>query len=196
MFQSSLPMKFWSFAILTATHIINLLPISILNWKTPFELLYCKQPDYTRLKTFGCLANATKLTPPKDKFGARAHKYIFLGYVPGTKGYRLFDIEAQQILTSRDVIFYETTFPFHQANLVDHTLPLSFIPSSDSDFDSIDISQPSTTAPSSPLNNSSPPPAFVLRRSTRHTTKPPWLIDFATYTVHAKQSADHHSTSS
>ena len=40
MIQESLPRKFWGECILTATHIINRLPTSILNWKTPYEVLH------------------------------------------------------------------------------------------------------------------------------------------------------------
>ena len=36
-----------------------------------------------------------------------------LGYPPGMKGYKLLDIDSMKILISRDVIFYENVFPFH-----------------------------------------------------------------------------------
>lgn len=49
---------------------------------------------------------------------------MFLGYPPGIKGYRLYDIESKRIFISRDVIFHEDIFPFHQVvgpkEVVDH----------------------------------------------------------------------------
>lgn len=39
MFQPGLPLKFWSFSILTATWLINRLPNRILNWESPFQVL-------------------------------------------------------------------------------------------------------------------------------------------------------------
>ncbi|KAL0431466.1 UNVERIFIED_CONTAM: Retrovirus-related Pol polyprotein from transposon TNT 1-94 [Sesamum radiatum] len=50
LFQSSLPTKFWGESVLTATYIINRLPSPLLNWKSPFEMLYHKPPTYSQLK--------------------------------------------------------------------------------------------------------------------------------------------------
>ncbi|KAL0360389.1 UNVERIFIED_CONTAM: putative mitochondrial protein [Sesamum radiatum] len=40
MFQSHLPREFWANSLLAATHIINKLPSTSLQWESPFELLY------------------------------------------------------------------------------------------------------------------------------------------------------------
>jgi hypothetical protein len=39
-----------------------------------------------------------------------------LGYPQGTKGYRLLDLSTNQIFVSRDVVFYENSFPFHTSH--------------------------------------------------------------------------------
>ncbi|KAL0398049.1 UNVERIFIED_CONTAM: Retrovirus-related Pol polyprotein from transposon RE1 [Sesamum calycinum] len=52
MFQSAIPSKFWTEAILTATFIVNRLPTSVLQWKSPYEVLYNKPVDYSVLKVF------------------------------------------------------------------------------------------------------------------------------------------------
>ena len=46
--------RFWVEAFSTAVYIINLLPASTLKFKSPFEVLCCKQPDYLHLQPFGC----------------------------------------------------------------------------------------------------------------------------------------------
>ncbi|KAL0322510.1 UNVERIFIED_CONTAM: Retrovirus-related Pol polyprotein from transposon TNT 1-94 [Sesamum angustifolium] len=80
MFQASLPIKFWGDAILTATYLINRTPTKVLNWQTPFEMLYGRPPQYGHLRTFGSLCYATDITPHKAKFHSRALKCILIGY--------------------------------------------------------------------------------------------------------------------
>ena len=92
MFQSHLPKSFWGHSLLMATFIINRLPTKLLDWKTPFELLYKKKPNYEVFKTFGCLCYATNTKPNKDKFSPRAMKCIFLGYQLGHKGFKVYNL--------------------------------------------------------------------------------------------------------
>lgn len=44
MLQSNLPEEFWGESVLTAAYLINPFPTPILNYKTPYELLYHKVP--------------------------------------------------------------------------------------------------------------------------------------------------------
>lgn len=38
---------------------------------------------------------------------------VFLGYPPGMKGYKMYDIQNSEIFVSRDIVFHEDTFLFH-----------------------------------------------------------------------------------
>lgn len=44
----------------------------------------------------------------------------FLGYNPGQKAYKLYDLTDKKIIMSRDVIFYESIFPFAKNNSVEN----------------------------------------------------------------------------
>jgi histone deacetylase 1/2 len=48
--NASMPLKFLDEAFLTATHLINLLPSKVVNYKTPTELLFHETPDYSSLE--------------------------------------------------------------------------------------------------------------------------------------------------
>ncbi|KAL0405762.1 UNVERIFIED_CONTAM: Retrovirus-related Pol polyprotein from transposon RE2 [Sesamum latifolium] len=49
--QASLPTTFWGDCVLTAAYLINRLPSSILNWKSPYEILFLKLPSLDHIKT-------------------------------------------------------------------------------------------------------------------------------------------------
>jgi len=110
-FHAQLPLQFWGECALTAVHIINRLPSPILSFKTFFELLYSKQPFFSHLRVFGCLAYATNVHAP-HKFAPRFILSVFISYPIGQKAYKLFDLSNKFFFTSRDVRFYENTFPF------------------------------------------------------------------------------------
>ncbi|KAL9233094.1 hypothetical protein vseg_008132 [Gypsophila vaccaria] len=110
-FQSGLTIEFWGECVLTAAHLINRTPTRILDGKTPYELLYNKEPDLSLLRIFGCLAYAVNLTPT-DKFDSRSRRCIFVGYPFGKKGWTLYDLATGQFFQSRDVQFIETEFPY------------------------------------------------------------------------------------
>ncbi|XP_074314810.1 uncharacterized protein LOC141650977 [Silene latifolia] len=69
--QSKVPPKFWGECLLTATYFINKMPTPVLNWKTPYELLFGSIPTFDELKVFGCQCYATMPVTNKDKFAPR-----------------------------------------------------------------------------------------------------------------------------
>ncbi|XP_019235677.1 PREDICTED: uncharacterized protein LOC109216004 [Nicotiana attenuata] len=79
----------------TAVYLINKLPTTVLNGKSPYEKLYGRQPKVDHLRVFGCLCYASTL-PSGDKFAARAKKSLFIGYSKVYKGYRLYDLESNR----------------------------------------------------------------------------------------------------
>ncbi|KAF7841028.1 putative mitochondrial protein [Senna tora] len=72
----------------------------VLNWKCPFEVLMNKVPKYSLMKVFGCLAYATNTSPHKTKFDPRAKKCMFVGYATDCRGYKMFDLEEDDLFDS------------------------------------------------------------------------------------------------
>ncbi|XP_076888387.1 uncharacterized protein LOC143538804 [Bidens hawaiensis] len=115
-FETKLPKIFWGECVLTATYIINRLPSTSIGNKIPYEILFNQKPDYDLMKTFGCLLYYSNNETKGDKFEERGRPGIFLGYPPGTKGYKIYDIQNKKITISRHVTFHENDFPFDKIN--------------------------------------------------------------------------------
>ncbi|GKD33846.1 ribonuclease H-like domain-containing protein [Tanacetum coccineum] len=78
LFQGGIPLRMWTKYILTTTYLINRLPSSVLNGKSPYEMIYKKHPSLSHLRVFGCLCFAT-IVNINDKFGSRFEKSVMIG---------------------------------------------------------------------------------------------------------------------
>ena len=52
--QAHLSPSYWSYAFQTAVYLINRMPSSVLQNQSPFECLFGRLPDYTKMRIFGC----------------------------------------------------------------------------------------------------------------------------------------------
>lgn len=121
-FQSNTPKHFWGDCILHAAYIINRLPSPNTNLKSPFKILNNYPPDYSTMKTFGCLCYAST-NQRETKFSPRATACILLGHSVSQKGYILFDTKTHKVLVSRNARFHEDIFLYHHKNLMVLNLP-------------------------------------------------------------------------
>lgn len=53
--HAKIPITYWPFAFTTTTNLINRFPTSTLQNLSPFRCLFQKDPNYSKLKSFGCL---------------------------------------------------------------------------------------------------------------------------------------------
>ena len=105
--SASCPERVWGEACLTAVHIINRLPSSVLGNVSPFERLYHTTPDYNSLKVFGCACFVLLQSHEYTKLEPRARLCCFLGYGNEHKGFRCWDPISQRIRISCHVVFWE-----------------------------------------------------------------------------------------
>jgi len=67
------------------------------------------------MRIFGTLCFARHNLITKDKFASRSKKRVFLGYPFSKKGWKVYDLETQEIFISQDMKFYEHKYPFEEA---------------------------------------------------------------------------------
>ena len=111
-----MPSSYWSYVVLTAVTLINLLPTSVLDFLSPWSKLYSSPPDISQLKVFGCACYPNLKSYAPHKLTSRTKECIFLGYPIGTKGYLCLDFETKHLYTLRHVLFDESKFPFSYIN--------------------------------------------------------------------------------
>ncbi|WVZ49109.1 hypothetical protein U9M48_000490 [Paspalum notatum var. saurae] len=115
--QAQLPLRFWDEAFNTASYLINRMPSRTIGHDTPLHKLFGTNPDYTKLRVFGC-ACWPNLRPYNDrKLSFRTKRCTFLGYSATHKGYKCFDHMTGRVYISRDVVFDEMVFPFSEQSL-------------------------------------------------------------------------------
>ena len=152
--NASLPEKFWDEAVFTSTFLINRMTTPILQHKSPYEVLFNIKPDYTLLRTFGCLCYPYLRPYSPHKLSARSEQCIFLGYSSFHIGYRCLSLSTNRLYISRNVIFEESIYPYSPTFTPSHnesTGILGSSPTISSNSPSIMIShnhEPSTTVPS------------------------------------------------
>ncbi|GKB61176.1 ribonuclease H-like domain-containing protein [Tanacetum coccineum] len=110
LFQANLPPTFWVEALNVATHLLNFLPSTAINNEIPYTRLFGTNPDYSLLRTFGCLCYPHLDT--NHKLEPRATPSIYLGQASNHRGYRCLDLKTNKIIISRHVTFDETVFPY------------------------------------------------------------------------------------
>ncbi|KAL2232729.1 UNVERIFIED_CONTAM: Retrovirus-related Pol polyprotein from transposon RE1 [Sesamum indicum] len=149
LFQLNHPKLFWGESILTATYLINRLPTPVLRWKFPFEVLYNKPLDLSRLKAYKVFDIAKQTLYTSRNVVFHEHSFPFQAIPPDPPS-----ISLPLPLSDSDSPSSPTSVrtPGH--------------PSSSGSSHS-----------HSPMSAPIVPP-IPLRRSQRTTSKPSWLNDY------------------
>ena len=87
--------------------ILNCAATKALKGKTSFEAWYGRKPSVSFLQTFGYIGHVRKTKPILTKLEDRSTPMVFLGYMEGTKAYRLYNPCRDKVLVLHDVVFDE-----------------------------------------------------------------------------------------
>ena len=134
-------------------------------------------PDYSFLKTFGCLCHPYLRPYTPNKLTSRSDQCLFLGYSGSHRGYRCLSLQIGKLFISRRAMFTENTFP---CALLSTTVP------SDSSSLGLIGSHPSV---------SHPPTSFTLSQDSQNNTPtpPPASTNTSTSSNHTHESPSHAS---
>jgi len=121
--RAKLFLRFWEACVFSTAHIINKMPLDILQFRTPFEQLNGKSPSYNKLKMIRSLGYNLG-TCLNDKCALEAKRQTVTGDLLHQKAYQLHDLDKHITFISCDVKFYENICPFKMGQV---TLVSTFI---------------------------------------------------------------------
>ncbi|WVZ80255.1 hypothetical protein U9M48_027747 [Paspalum notatum var. saurae] len=102
------PRRFWAEAVNTACYIANRIFLRAFLGKTSYDLRFGRQPSVKHLRAFGCRCFVLKKAGHLDKFESRCLDGIFLGYASSSRAFRVWILEAKQVVETCEVSFDET----------------------------------------------------------------------------------------
>ncbi|CAI7789614.1 unnamed protein product [Closterium sp. NIES-54] len=100
----------WHLALRQAVWVRNCLERSTTpSGTTPYQLLTGKKPDLTLARVWGCMVQFMVLEQQRGgKLAPKARWGLHLGVSPESKGWEVLDLTDNKVVTSVEVIFYET----------------------------------------------------------------------------------------
>ena len=109
-------LSYWKHALTSATYLINRVPSSTIDFRTPSQALIeaIVAPIGPNLPphVFGCVAFVHLHKRQCNKLTPRALQCVFLGYAAYQKGYRCYHPPSKRIFVTMDVVFHEDSMYF------------------------------------------------------------------------------------
>ncbi|CAN0856784.1 Retrovirus-related Pol polyprotein from transposon TNT 1-94 [Linum grandiflorum] len=101
--EKNLPKSFWAEAVNTAVYLLNRLPTRALKDQIPIEAWSGHKPTVKHLKVFGSMCYTHVPDQKRHKLEDKAERGIFVGYSSQSKGFRVYNIESQKVIITRDI---------------------------------------------------------------------------------------------
>ena len=132
--HAKLDKRFWGEAAMTAIHVKNRLPSPKLKSKTPFKIVHKSKLSVKHMRVFGFRAYVLTPKEKRLKWDPKSRVGVFVVYEEVSKAYRVYDIDAQRVVISRDVTFDESSLGDLSVNIFDD------LEEANLDFDAVEIS--------------------------------------------------------
>jgi hypothetical protein len=109
LFDSGLPAKFWSSAMLHAVFLHNWL-VHTVTWTTPFKFMFGIKSDLSALKVFGSHVCVKRSGKRRSKLDCHDFKGVFLGYTATDQNIVHLDLDSGVVKTSHHAQFDEAWY--------------------------------------------------------------------------------------
>ncbi|CEJ62230.1 hypothetical protein PMG11_10736 [Penicillium brasilianum] len=106
--DAKLPPSWWTELLDTVVYLKLRAPASILQKKTPYEVIYGKPPKLLHLRRIGSRVWVLIPKEHRAKIGPRSSKYRLLGYCEPNQ-YKLYEVHSRRTIFSRDIEFDKRT---------------------------------------------------------------------------------------
>ncbi|KAH9699236.1 Integrase catalytic domain-containing protein [Citrus sinensis] len=180
----------WAEAVVYACHLINRLPSTTIEGRTPMEMWIGKPAtNYDFLHVFGSTAY---YYVKESKLDPRAKKALFIGIIGGVKGYRLWCPITKKIIFGRDVTFDESTMLKQKDSQEDdktssnlQQVEFEKVKADPAGVDEMDSDSPSTDDDEEVLTQepSQQQDSIAYRRPRREIRRPARFVDMVAYAL-------------
>ena len=110
--HDKMPPSYWTYALATAVYLINRQPTPTLSLTSAFQKLFGSVPNYSKLRSFGCLCYPWIKPYNHHKLEPKSTPCIFIGYSLHQSAFLCLDPSSSCVYVSRHVHFVETQYPF------------------------------------------------------------------------------------
>lgn len=86
---------------------------SVLTHSSPFQIMFHTPPNYSKLRSFGCLCYLWTQPYGNNKFTPRSVPCVFLGYSLTQSAFICLDVLNSRVYISRHLVIHETIYPSH-----------------------------------------------------------------------------------
>ncbi|KAG7593974.1 Ribonuclease H-like superfamily [Arabidopsis thaliana x Arabidopsis arenosa] len=163
--HAKIPSTYWSYSFAAAVYLINRMITPNLQQHSPYHLLFNREPNYAKLRSFGCLFYPWIRPYGNNKFSPKSTLCVFMRYSLTQSAYLCLDVSTSRVYVSRHVDFVESVFPFL-------SLSATFSPSSSSSPSSdtfsatlVPIFDRSLTVETTPCNDPLPATSTDIQES-------------------------------
>jgi hypothetical protein len=111
--QASLPGRYWTKGLHTATYLLNRLPTKAIQVVCPHIALFGSVLSYEHLRVFSCACYTNTAATAPRKLAPHSTQCVFFGYSSDHKGYRCIDLSTNHLIISRHVVFDDDSFPLN-----------------------------------------------------------------------------------